>query len=182
MKINNSWFSLIEMLIAITIFFIIVIMTYVNYAFYQNIASVRIWVKEVSQSISEARNMAINWFDKNWINQSVIINFDTSNNQEISFYSVYHTWSINDIDLSSDPIKIRQLHRWIEFCNFSWWYDNIFILFNSISWVWEIYNYNWYSFLGIANDISFDISYKWATLWPLKKEITYYKNTNVIDY
>jgi hypothetical protein len=46
-------------------------MTYVNYAFYQNIAKVKLGLKEVSQSINEARNMAINGFDKNQINQSI---------------------------------------------------------------------------------------------------------------
>jgi prepilin-type N-terminal cleavage/methylation domain-containing protein len=58
MKYNKSGFTLIEMLIAMSIFFIMVVMTYANYAYFQNIARVKLSLKEISQSISEARNMA----------------------------------------------------------------------------------------------------------------------------
>jgi prepilin-type N-terminal cleavage/methylation domain-containing protein len=59
MKYNKSGFTLIEMLIAMSIFFIMVVMTYANYAYFQNIARVKLSLKEISQSINEARNMAI---------------------------------------------------------------------------------------------------------------------------
>jgi len=51
---------LIELLLASTLFFILVIMTYANYAFYQNIARVKLSLKEISQSINTAKNMAVN--------------------------------------------------------------------------------------------------------------------------
>jgi len=59
MKYNKSGFTLIEMLIAMCIFFIMVVMTYANYAYFQNIARVKLSLKEISQSINEARNMAV---------------------------------------------------------------------------------------------------------------------------
>jgi hypothetical protein len=46
-------------MISITIFFIIVMMSYANYAYYSNIMRVKLSLKEISQSINEARNLAI---------------------------------------------------------------------------------------------------------------------------
>jgi type II secretory pathway pseudopilin PulG len=60
MKKNLKAFTLIELLVAISIFFALVITTYIPYAFYQNKAKVNITIKDISQSINEARNLAIN--------------------------------------------------------------------------------------------------------------------------
>lgn len=82
MKFNKKWFlALIELLIAITIFFILVVMSYANYAYYQNIARVKLSLKEISQSINTAKNMAISWYDDNSKNQSIWVYFEKWSNQ-----------------------------------------------------------------------------------------------------
>jgi prepilin-type N-terminal cleavage/methylation domain-containing protein len=58
--LQKKAFTLIELLIAITIFFILTLITYVPYNFYMNKVKVRNTIKEISQSLYEARNMAIN--------------------------------------------------------------------------------------------------------------------------
>jgi len=64
MKKNLKGFTLVELMVAITIFFAMVIATYIPYAFYQNKARVNITIKNIAQSINEARNFAINWLEK----------------------------------------------------------------------------------------------------------------------
>ncbi|MCT4617375.1 MAG: prepilin-type N-terminal cleavage/methylation domain-containing protein [Candidatus Gracilibacteria bacterium] len=64
MKKNLKAFTLIELLVAISIFFALVITTYIPYAFYQNKAKVNITIKDISQSINEARNLAINGLER----------------------------------------------------------------------------------------------------------------------
>jgi len=64
MKKNLKAFTLVELVVAISIFFAMVIATYIPYAFYQNKAKVNITIKNIAQSINEARNFAINWLEK----------------------------------------------------------------------------------------------------------------------
>lgn len=179
MKYTKQWFTLIEFLIAMTIFFIIVIMTYVNYAYFSNIAKVKISLKEISQSINEARNMAISWFDKNWVNQSMWVYFDLNQNNTIQLYSFdYNSGILLD---SSHLLKERKIQSniWIDFIG---WKDKVMIYFSSIYAKPEIY-YN-DDFINDSSDteLEFSISFKWATNFPLKRELKYFKNTNVVDY
>jgi prepilin-type N-terminal cleavage/methylation domain-containing protein len=57
---NKLAFTLIELVIAMTIFFILVTMSYIPYNYYINKAKIRTSIREISQSLYEARNMAIN--------------------------------------------------------------------------------------------------------------------------
>jgi len=57
---NNKAFTLIELIVVITIFCIMLLATYIPYTYYQTKAKVKFAVKDISQSIYEARNMAIN--------------------------------------------------------------------------------------------------------------------------
>lgn len=180
MKYTKKWFTLIEMLIAMSIFFIIVIMTYVNYAYFQNIARVKISLKEISQSINEARNMAISWYERNWINQSIWVYFDINNKNVIKLYSFnYNSWITLD---STNLIKDRKIQNniWI---NYIWWKDNMMIYFSSIYAKPEMYYFEWdikNTFSG--SELEFNVSYGDANSFPLKRELKYFKNTNVVDY
>lgn len=162
-----------------TIFFTIVIMTYVNYAYFQNIARVKMSLKEISQSINEARNTAISWFEKNWINQSIWVYFDINNKNIIKFYSFdYNSWvTLNSANFLKE--KKLQNNIWIDYI---WWKDNVMIYFSSIYAKPEIYYSN--DFTHPSNDIELDfkISFKGALKFPLKRELKYIKNTNVVDY
>jgi len=192
MKVNNSWFTLVEMLIAITIFILIVMFTYVNYAYYQNIASVKIWIKEVSQTIREARNMAVNWLNIQNTNQDTFVYFDFDDNRSITIYSADfnidddvnfdYEWSFDFSKLNK--IKKRELPRWVQID--SSWDKNILLRFKAISWEGIIYNIDRNNPNDISNtidnEIYLDISFRWASFWPLHTELKYFKNTNMIDY
>lgn len=180
-KLNSNWFTLIELLISITIFLILTLMTYVNYAFYQNIAKVKLGLKEVSQSINEARNMAINGFDKNQINQSIWVFFDLNNKNIVKYYWFNFNSTIN---LSEENIlKERKLQEkvWIEYLSGK---NNIMIYFSSIYWVPSIYyfdeSWNMKNFDEDILDIT--LSFNSNNNFPFKRELKYFKNTNVVDY
>jgi len=181
MKINSKWFTLIELLLASTLFFILVIMTYANYAFYQNIARVKLSLKEISQSINTAKNMAVNWFDKNWINQSIWIYFDTNNKNVIKFYTFNYNFPIvlNENNFYSE--KKLQDKVWIEYIS---WKNNVLIYFSSIYWVPSLYfvDVDWSLENLDLDELDMIISFKENPNFPLKRELKYIKNTNVIDY
>jgi prepilin-type N-terminal cleavage/methylation domain-containing protein len=53
-------FTLIELMIAITIIVILTMASYAPYTYYQNKAKLKVTSREISQLLYEARNMAIN--------------------------------------------------------------------------------------------------------------------------
>lgn len=181
MILNSKWFTLIELLIASTLFFMLVIMTYANYAFYWNIAKVKLSLKEISQSIADARNMAINWFYKNWVNQSVWIYFDTNNNNTIKYYTFnYNSWILlNEENL----FKQKKLQEKVWINNISW-KDNVLIYFSSIYWVPSLFYFDIAGNLRNfdVEELDFSVSFNWNSNFPLKRELKYIKNTNVVDY
>jgi len=180
MKFNKNWFTLIELIIAMTIFFIIVTMTYANYAYYQNIARVKLSLKEISQSINQTKNMALNWYDKAWINQSIWVFFQTGSNI-IKFYRFNHgSWIIKPDD--TYLIKEEKLQEHVIINDISW-KDNMMIYFSAIIWTGSMYYFDstWkHSYTGTWLDIG--VSFKNATNFPLKRTLQYYMNTNMIDY
>lgn len=86
---NYKWFTLIEILIVITIIWILSIGTFVPYNLYANIAKVRLSREIVSQTMSEARNSAA------WL-----IDFWTQKNQNIALF--FNVWS-HEFDMVSFP-------------------------------------------------------------------------------
>lgn len=190
--INKSWFTLIEMIIATTIFFIIVVASYANYAYYQNKASLRIWVKEISQSINEARNLAINWLNLEWKNQDTFVYFDFNNDTSLKIFSApfdLENDPILNFDFASDfnislleEVKTLDFPRWVSISsNLS---NNLLLRFNSISWYSTIYKLD--SSLSIIDDsledILIEVSFNRSSIGVLNNTIQYFKNTNMIDY
>lgn len=183
MKINKDWFTLIEMIIAITIFFIFVVWTYVNYAYYQNIAQVKLTLKDISQNLAIARNMSINWIQSGGINQSVWVYFE-KNGKNMKYFLYNYTGAILSISWNSykevefkPNITITNIKAWIQNL------DNVLILFDSITWKTSFYNYFTDSFIeNDSNILEIDISFKNATNFPLKRTLKYFKNTSITDY
>lgn len=181
MKWNSKWFTLIELLIAMTLFLILVVTTYVNYAFYQNIARVKLSLKEISQSINVAKNMAINWFDKNWVNQSVWVFFDINNKNVIKYYTFNYNSEIILDENNFHSEKKLQEKVWIEYIS---WKNNVLIYFSSIYWIPNLYfiDDSWGLQSLDLDEIDITIAFKENSNFPLKRELKYIKSTNVIDY
>lgn len=179
---TQKWFTLVELLISMTIFFIFVVMTYVNYSYYQNISKVKLSLKQISQTINDARNLAISWYNKDWINQSIWVYFDLENDKNnISLYAInYNSWIILN---NNSFYKKISLQPWIWIDNISW-KNKILIYFSSIYAKPEIYYYDnsWVANIFSWDYLDFDISFKWALTFPLNRKLKYFKNTNVVDY
>lgn len=185
MKFNKKWFTLIELLIAITIFFILVVMSYANYAYYQNIARVKLSLKEISQSINTAKNMAISWYDDNSKNQSIWVYFEKWSNQ-VKYYAFDYTLTWSDINISNDktPIKVHNLQSNVNISQITPNKDNIMIFYSAIEAKPEIITFldNWVRQNLSDSEIKFDVSFKNSTNFPLKRELKYIKQTNLVDY
>lgn len=184
---NKKAFTLIELIISITIFFILVMMTYLPYNFFMNKQKVRNTTKEISQSLYEARNMAINWLS-NDSNKSVWIYFDNTKENLIQFFSYPHTFTWSDIknQLTTDIelIKSYKLIEWMWIKNING-KDNWLFFFDAITWKWKYYTFNnmWIKEDFTWNEIEINFSYKNASIWSsLSWKIKYFINTNIVDY
>lgn len=186
-KNTTAWFTILEMLIAITIFTLITIYTFSTYIHYNKKAILHDWIKEVSQSLYEARNYAINWLNDNSKNKSVWLFFDASINQ-LKYYSYDYT-------LSWSEIKIDDTIPWISLfktktLNSDFYIEDILgenntmFLFNSISWDWEYFYYDQFNnrVPFSSNKIDVNVSYKHATSSLLNRTISYFTDTYITDY
>lgn len=186
----KQWFTIIEMMIAITIVAIISMATYAPYGYYKKKAKLRNTASLITQVLYDSRNMAINWVV--WINWNVSIwvLFDNSNKNEITIFSYPHNIDTINIWYSENTdIKIINkiyLPEWIQIDSIEW-KDNLLFVFDSIHWsvkflnksvMWSITEVSWSSYDKI--DIIF--SYRWSSSINLQKTIFYFSSTNIIDY
>ncbi len=191
-KQSTSWFTLIELIVAMSIFFIMVISTYVPYNYYSQKAKLNVVVKEISQSLYNARNIAINWSSNNIWNTSIWIYFDTTtwNNSQIKYFTYPYSFSgsqiipkqIWDIKILktikfSGPIEINTL----------WWKENGLFFFSSITWSGWYYYYDDNPVVNSkhsfnSDNIIINVSYRWTDASWLSKEIIYNTRTNIVDY
>lgn len=185
---NRKWFTLIELIISITIIVLLTMSTYIPYSYYQNKAKLKITSREITQALYEARNMAINWSINNIWNVSIWVYFDTSISSlnEIKIYSYTFDIETNQISIiewwNVELIKTIKLQNWIQLENITS-KDNVLFYFESITW--KLISYTWNSWIKtpiLDNVMPITFSYKWSTSPNLRKTINYFTNTNIIDY
>lgn len=185
---NNKWFTLIELMVTITIVGILSVMTYSPYSYFQNKASLKTTAREVSQLLYESRNMAINWAIANNWNVSIWVYFDinSSINNQIKVFSYPHDMDkmniINSEWWDIRLIKTLSLKKWILMDKIED-KQNVLFFFDSITW--KLSYYNWKSWVRNTFDdniISINFSFNWSSSPNLNKTINYYTNTNIIDY
>lgn len=186
---DKSAFTLIELIITITIIVLIWGATFMNFAYSQNKMNLKLTAKDVSQALYNARNMAINWLDSNSWNVSVWVYFDNSseNKNKISFFSYPFNLDINSTDLlNTDDKRVIKEIKFSNSIELNWVEDKdkFLFLFQAISWSWYYYYrdststkipYTW-------EDIDIMISFKGAETSNLSKNIKYIIWTNIIDY
>ena len=183
---TKKGFTLIEMIIAITIVVIISIASYAPYNYYKNKAKLKNSASEISQILSYSRNMAINWMVWTDWNVSIWVFFDTANKNEVNIYSYPHDINQDDISyLENDDIKkidTIYLDKWIEINDIEG-KSNILFFFDAISWNLKYYTWNaWVRSEVVDSELQLHISYKWSSSPNLNKYISYFTSTNIIDY
>ena len=189
MKIKNKWFTLIELIIVITIIWMMMTMAYAPYNYFQKKAQVKIVAKEISKTLSESRNMAIHWVNSitDW-NLSIWVYFDNTdwNNNKIKIFNYpynYWTWTqivVDNPDLLLKEIKI-QPNVQIDKINLD--KNNALFLFEAVTWKWYYFSFDpLQNVLSIIDDkIKIDFSYIWTDN-SLEKYIEYYTKTYISDY
>ena len=183
---SKKAFTLIELMIALTIVAIVTMASYAPYNYYKNKAKLKNTASKITQLLYDSRNMAINGMVGIDWNVSVWVYFDSSDNNKVHIYSYPH--DISQVDISNleigDIKNIKTIYLdngvqidWIE------WNDNLLFFFDSISWDVKYYKWNWWvRSLITDNEVVINFSYKWSTSPNLNKSISYFTSTNIIDY
>lgn len=167
-------FTLIELMIVITIISIISLATYIPYAHHQKKALIKQAAREITQSLSEARNLAINGLSTfSGANLDVGVYFSSGATQ-IDYYTA--TGGLDILSLPSQVYKTKILPRGIVINSIDWSAWWALIHYQAISGSWYISN------TPFSNDIHINISYRWATNPILQKNITYYTKSFISDY
>lgn len=188
--ISRKGFTLIEFMVTITIFFIIATASYIPYSHYQRKWLLNQWVKEITQSLYEARNMSINGLNSGSGNVSVWLYFDTSDagKNQITYFSYPHSFTGSQItnvetsDILIERVKTLPGGIWIDSVSEK---ASFLVFFQAITWKWSYYF--WDTPLGAKQEFTWDIldidvSFKGATSESLQKQIEYYTEGNIADY
>ena len=119
---SNHAFSLIELLVVITIIGIVSLAAYFPYAHHQKRTLVKQGMNEVSQSLKNARNMAIQWRTSWSWNLHIWLFFKDENTLLFQGYDLSATGSISDADI----ISKRNLPRWVTLTGSLVWTEYFF--------------------------------------------------------
>ena len=187
--VTKKAFTLIELIITITIVAILTMLSYAPYNYYQNKSKLKITTREISQLLYESRNIAVNWAIWSSKNISVWVYIDTSlsSNNEIKVFSYPYDileWNITNTELWDVKLLNKLILReGIQIDDIDW-NNNFLFMFNAIDWKLKYYKWNWLTKTLLPDDdkISISFSYKWSTSLALKRTINYFTNTNIIDY
>ena len=189
---DKKAFTLIELIVSISILVIVMMFSYAPYNLYQNRVKVKLATREVAQSLYEAKNMAISWVK--WKNNSddskqefknksvwVFLTSEETKDSKINFY--YYDYNISDSEIvfpSKEPDAERQIQDWVTMTWFSVWerdYSSLLLFYESVTWKVDITEN------GKNDDtVKIKFTYKKATTGFLQKEIKYYLKTNIVDY
>ncbi len=154
----NRWFTLIELLIVISIIWILSIWVFVPYNLYSNIAKVRLSREIMTQTLSEARNSAA-WLVDIWThkNQNIAL-FINKWDPSFSVYSFPYDYSGSISTAAGTKIKDVALEDWVNINSIlddsPQEKNNVIIYFTAPEWIMHTYK-----------DSSFTWSFKNITIW-----------------
>ena len=189
-KRNNtkSAYTLIELIVVISIIMFLTVMTYVPYNFYSNKEKVRLWAKEISQTLSEARNMAINWLSNSNSNLKIWIYFDKNTGNKIRYlsypYSFSGTYKVEeDLTQNIRLIKEKQIPEFISINKIND-KENMLFLYDSITWDISLKTINSWLAQTYTSTWILEINFwfKWADSGSLTKTVKYNTKTFITDY
>ena len=186
-KIKKKWFTLIELMIVISILWVMMTMAYAPYSYFQKKMELKVAAKQIAKTLSESRSMAIHWISSSSGNLSIWVYFDntTWKNNELKIYWFPYsmgTWVIlNDSLYLLKTIDIEQNIQ-IDMLNND--KDNTLFLFEAITGKWD---YSYFdpvknNLAVMNNKINIQFSYKGASTSALQKNIEYYTKTYISDY
>lgn len=159
-------------MVVITIIGIISLATYMPYAHHQKKTLVKQAAKELSQTLSESRNLAIHGLDTGSWNVYVWIDLIPWA-WKIDYYTA--TGGLN-LFASENLFKTKQLPTWVQIFSINWDETTpVYMDFSPITGSWEILWTSW-------DTVSVIVSYKWTSSDILQKELIYYRKSFISDY
>ncbi len=181
---NIRAFTLLELMIAMSIVFVVSMSLYAPYKHYQNKAQLKLWAKQIEQFLTQARNSAV---------------YGTASGSNLSFWLYMQSDPENKISLISYPFDVSEENIRVVWTDIQaqqlalqpgividslWWEKAILLFYRSVSG--DVTAYNWDSD-GLkqrldTDIIEIDISYKSARSSNLRNTLTYYTKTYVTDY
>ena len=172
MKNNNKWFTLIELMVVISIMAILLTLWFTQFAHYKTKQLVRNSSKILTQTLVDSRNKAIYWISSSTWNLDiwVLLEKNTENIKIFWFPINDNIWNYLNPDNKYLLEKIP-FEKNVEFSS-SWW----LILYKAITWSWIYKN-----FTITDNKIEMNVWLKWATSWFFSKKIKYYTKTYISD-
>ena len=189
---NKKAFTLIEFVIVITIAGMLMVWVHAPYNVYQTKQKVRNSVKILTQTLYEARNLAINWLNER--STAADTGVDSSNkkigvhlkwgNGVINIYG-YSIGDVIDLD-PSKLLKSEALAPWVEIEKIWGSHSEALFVYNPITW--DLTHRYWSSWLFVpfastVDTVEIDIRYKNASVTDFfKRTVTYYPKTFISDY
>lgn len=176
---NKNAFTLIELMVVVTIIVIVSLATYLPYAHHQKKVLLKQWVKEIVQSITEARNLAINGINT-WSGNLNVGVFFSPNAEEIIYYTQQFETPFDLASLPSSAYKTKKLPPGIQIDSITSATDTTLFWFSAISWDLNLLTSD--TTYTLTDNIKIQVSYKWSTSPVLQKEIEYYTQSFISDY
>ena len=132
--------------------------------------------------------MAVSWLKDDINNRSIWVYLDTNSwdNTYVTFFS--YPYSLDESLLKNEEgenvkiVKTKDIEKWVRINSLSW-FNNLLFLYDSINWWSRVYTFDWNN-KTLVNDDEIEImfSYKDSTSVTLQREITYFTQTNIVDY
>lgn len=186
MKINKKAFTLLELMIVVTILWIIATFSYIPYNFYQNKIKLNLSSNIFSQTFYEAKNLAISWIVGEDSNSSIwlYVSKEEDFKNKLTFYKIPFDTEVNSINNLNDYFYREIFLQKNIFIDELWWKENLLFYYSSIDWDLSIYEKSLDSLADytLPETIDITLSYWESDLDNLKKELIYFVDTNIIDY
>ena len=170
------WFTLIELMIVMSIMAILTMAMYTPFAHYQTKQKVRNSAKIITQVLNDSRSKSIYWVLHN--NQTLTWNLDIwvkiktwEDNIKIFWYPYNKT--IINYEKPEYLLEEIKLESWVEIT----WITDWYFIYEAISWSWVYKNL----IPDVNNKINLSVWFKWATTWTMIKNIEYYTRTYISD-
>ncbi len=185
---NKKAFTLIELMIVITIMVFMMMLTYAPYNYYQQKAKLKIASREISQSMYEWRNLAVSWVEtKSWSvfsNKSiwVFLSSEAGKNHQVYFYTYPYNKSVDTLTKPNDLtslLKTKKLQKDI-LIKGSW---SLLFFYEAINWNVSAISFNevWDS-SSLTGSVDINLAFKDTTLDTLKRTLNYNLETNTVNY
>ncbi len=205
-KSDKIAFTLIELMIVISIMGLLLLFSYAPYTFYQSKAKLRLATREVAQSFYETKNFSISGIKirSTRENKSVWLLLSSKENQNnfVKYYLFDHdifdkekkffdlkklnfddnpwTWNLLKTKTIQPDIFIKWFSAWDDKEKIDW---DILVFYEVSSWNVRVFKINWNEKIELSLEkLKIDFSYKNSTTDMLNREITYYLKTNIVDY